>query len=47
MILPNVEIGDATIIAAGAVVTKSVPPGEVWGAGSLYIDNQRLCCEMF
>ena len=31
MILPNVEIGDDAIIAAGAVVTKSVPPGEVWG----------------
>lgn len=30
-ILPNVKIGDKSIIAAGAVVTKSVPSGEVWG----------------
>lgn len=30
-ILPNVEIGDNSIIAAGSVVTKSVPTGEVWG----------------
>ena len=27
MILPGVEIGDGCIVGAGAVVTKSVPPG--------------------
>ena len=49
MILPNVELGDDAIIAAGAVVTNSVPPGNGLGGGtgSLHIDNQRLCCEMF
>ncbi len=31
IILPNVTIGDKVIIAAGSVVTKSVPSGEVWG----------------
>ena len=31
MILPGIEIGPNSIIAAGSVVTKSVPPGEVWG----------------
>lgn len=31
MILPGVEIGPNSIIAAGSVVTRSVPPGEVWG----------------
>lgn len=31
IILPNVTIGDKSIIAAGSVVTKCVPSGEVWG----------------
>ncbi len=30
-ILPNVHIGNDAIIAAGSVVTKSIPDGEVWG----------------
>lgn len=30
-IIGDVTIGDNSIIAAGAVVTKDVPPGEVWG----------------
>lgn len=30
-ILPGVTIGDNCIIAAGAVVSKDVPSGEVWG----------------
>ena len=29
-ILPNLTIGKGSIIAAGSVVTKSIPPGEVW-----------------
>jgi acetyltransferase-like isoleucine patch superfamily enzyme len=30
-ILPGVTIGERAVIAAGAVVTKNVPPGGVWG----------------
>ena len=30
-VLPGVKIGDNAIVGAGAVVTKSVPPGETWG----------------
>ena len=30
-ILPGVKIGLNSIVAAGSVVTRSVPPGEVWG----------------
>lgn len=29
--MPNVSIGDNAIIGAGAIVTKSIPSGEVWG----------------
>ncbi len=31
IILPNVHIGRGAIVAAGAVVTKDIPPLEVWG----------------
>ena len=30
-ILPCVTIGDNVIVAANSVVTKSIPPNEVWG----------------
>lgn len=31
LIMPGVTIGNRCIIAAGSVVTKNVPSGEVWG----------------
>jgi maltose O-acetyltransferase len=31
IILPGVTIGRGAVVAAGAVVTKSIPNGEVWG----------------
>jgi acetyltransferase-like isoleucine patch superfamily enzyme len=30
-VLKGVEIGDGAIVAAGAVVTKTILPGEIWG----------------
>lgn len=32
-LLPGIEIGPNSVVAAGSVVTRSVPPGEVWGGG--------------
>lgn len=31
VLLPGVTIGENVIVAAGSVVTKSIPRGEVWG----------------
>lgn len=31
VVLKGVEIGDGAIVAAGAVVSKNVPSGEIWG----------------
>lgn len=31
MILKGVTIGERSVIAAGSIVVKSVPPGEIWG----------------
>lgn len=31
VILPGVKIGEGSVIAAGAVVTKDIPPFELWG----------------
>jgi len=30
IIMPGVTVGEKAIVGAGAVVTKNVPPGEVW-----------------
>lgn len=29
--MPGVTIGEGSLIAAGSIVTKSIPPNEVWG----------------
>lgn len=48
-ILPNVKIGDNSIIAAGSMVTKNVPAGEVWGGPAHFItkteDYAKKCYE--
>ena len=31
MILPGVTLGHGAVVAAGAVVTKSIPAFEIWG----------------
>ena len=36
LIIQPVTIGDDVIIGAGAVVTKDIPSGEVWGTSTLH-----------
>jgi acetyltransferase-like isoleucine patch superfamily enzyme len=31
VVLPGATIGDNSVVAAGSVVTKSIPPNEIWG----------------
>ncbi|WAW14154.1 acyltransferase [Peptostreptococcus equinus] len=31
IVMPNIKIGKNCIIAAGAIVTKDIPDGEIWG----------------
>lgn len=31
IIMPGVEIGENVIVGCGSVVTKSIPPNEIWG----------------
>lgn len=38
-LMPGVTIGEGALIAGGSVVTKSVPPGEVWGG----VPAKRIC----
>jgi maltose O-acetyltransferase len=41
MILPGVEIGDASIVAAGSVVTKNVPPYSIVGGNPAKLIKKR------
>jgi len=41
LLLPNVEIGPDSVVAAGAVVTKSVPPNCVVGGNPAGHENDR------
>lgn len=38
-ILPNIHIGENVIIAAGSVITKSIPSNEVWGG----VPAKKIC----
>lgn len=31
IIMPGVSIGENSIVGCGAVVTKNIPPKEIWG----------------
>lgn len=47
-ILPGVCIGDNSIIAAGALVNKSVPSGEIWGGvPAKFISKTEVYAEKF
>lgn len=41
MIMPGVTIGEGSIVAAGAVVTKSCPPGSILGGNPAQVIGQR------
>lgn len=43
-LLPGIEIGPNSVVAAGSVVTRSVPPGEVWGGTSSFHRNDKRVC---
>lgn len=43
VILQNVSIGDGAVVAAGAVVTKDIPAGEVWGGVPAKYIRKRNC----
>lgn len=42
LIMKGVHIGHGAIIAAGSVVTKSVPPYEIWGGNPAHFLKSRL-----
>ena len=39
-----IVIGPNSVVAAGSVVTRSVPPGEVWGGTSSFHRNDKRVC---
>lgn len=42
IVLPGVRIGTGSIIGAGSVVTKDVPPIPSWGANPAVVKRNRL-----
>ena len=45
-ILKNVHIGEGAVVAAGALVTKDIPPFEVWGGVPAKKIGERTCHEI-
>lgn len=39
LIMPGVSIGSGSLVAAGSVVTRSIPPAEVWAG----VPARRIC----
>nr|WP_308293099.1 acyltransferase [Pseudarthrobacter sp. MDT3-26] len=44
-ILPGIRIGDRCIVAAGSVVTKSIPPGTVVGGNPARVIGEYIAFE--
>ena len=42
-VLKNVHIGEGAVVAAGALVTKDIPPFEVWGGVPAKKIGDRIC----
>lgn len=45
LIMKGVHIGDGAIVAAGSVVTKSIPPYEIWGGNPARFIKSRITKE--
>ena len=46
IIMPGVVVGRNSIVAAGSIVTKSIPDNEVWGGTcTLFNEYRYLCAE--
>ena len=45
LILPGVHIGEGAVVAAGSLVTKDIPAGEVWGGNPAKYMMDRLQLE--
>ena len=43
VICNSVNIGDGAVIAAGSVVTKNIPSGEIWGGVPAHFLKKRNC----
>lgn len=41
LILPGVEIGEGAILAGGSVLTKNIPPCEIWGGNPAKFIKKR------
>ena len=46
LIMKGVHIGHGAILAAGSVVTKSVPPYEIWGGNPAHFLKSRLPAQL-